>query len=285
MRYLFRFLCVCALGVVPVVGCFGFDLSSESCAGVVCPDDGNECTDEYCRCDGWWCTAERVSAPVVNGTDCTFDGRAGVCVTGVCGEDLCEDVVCDDGDGCTDDHCAYVDGSCYVTPTVCDDQNECTEDGCDPPDGCTFTPVEDGRNCHADLSSPIGMCEAGACVALPTDACTNAEDLAVVCDPGFADGVETCARDAIGDPGATAPCLVENTGVSADCASCYGAAVICIFDHCLHVCAPVQDSQACEDCQAEYGCDTLLTDCSGDFASACDTGGTMFDVGAFEVQP
>jgi hypothetical protein len=51
------------------------------------------------------------------------------------------------------------------------------------------------------------------------------------------------------------------------------------------VCAPVQNSQACEDCQAEYGCDTLLTDCSGDFASACDTDGTMFDVGALEVQP
>jgi hypothetical protein len=129
------------------------------------------------------------------------------------------------------------------------------------------------------------MCKAGACVALPTDACTNAEDLAVVCDLGFADEVETCARDAIGDPGATAPCLVENTGVSADCASCYGAVVMCIFDQCVHVCAPVQNSQACEGCQAEYGCDTLLTDCSGDFASACDTDGTMFDVGALEVQP
>ena len=40
---------------------------------------------------------------------------------------------------------------------------------------------------------------------------------------------------------ATAPCLVENTGVSADCASCYGAVVICIFDNCLHVCAPVTE--------------------------------------------
>jgi len=124
------------------------------------------------------------------------------------------------------------------------------------------------------------------------DACTNPDDLAVVCDLGFLDEVETCARDAVGvgdpdaiaDPGATAPCLVENTGVSADCASCYGAAVVCIFENCVYACAE-PNSQACDDCQAEYGCDTLLADCTGDLASACDTGGTMLDVGAFERQP
>jgi hypothetical protein len=291
MRYVFGFLCVCALGVVPVVGCLDFDLSSGSCAGVVCPDDANVCTDEHCRCDGWWCTPTCVSTPAADGMECTYDGLGGVCVSGQCGENLCEGVVCDDDDACTDDHCDYVDGSCYVTPTMCDDQNECTEGVCDLADGCTFTPVEDRRNCHPDVSSPIGVCKAGACVALPTDACTNPEDLAVVCDLGFLDEVETCARDAIGDPdaigdlGATAPCLVENTSVSADCASCYGAVVICIFENCVHVCAPERNSQACDDCQAEYGCDTLLADCTGDLAGECDTGGTMFDVGAFEVQP
>jgi hypothetical protein len=219
---------------------------------------------------------------VVNGTDCTFDGLSGVCVSGECGENLCKDVVCDDDDACTDDECDYVDGTCYFPPVVCDDRNECTDDTCNPPDGCNFTAVEDGANCFADL---IGMCEAGACVDLPTDACTNAEDLAVVCGPGFVDEVETCAHDAIGDPGGIAPCLVENTGVSAYCASCYGAAIHCIFQSCLPVCAPASDSRACDDCQAEYGCDTLLANCIGDLASACDSGGTMFDVGAFEVQP
>lgn len=41
----------------------------------------------------------------------------------------------------------------------------------------------------------------------------NAEDLALVCDPGFMEEVEACA-----DPAGilVAPCLVETTGVSAD---------------------------------------------------------------------
>ena len=269
MRYLFGFMCVCGLSVMPLVAC---DLFPDPCLDADCPQDDNECT--VARCRNGSCTNE----PVGNGTGCTFGGLSGVCVEGVCGENPCEGVVCDDDDACTYDHCAYVDGSCYVTPTVCNDQNECTEDGCDPADGCKWTPVEDGTFCFE------GVCRAGACV-LPTDACTNAADLAAVCDPGFADEAETCARDAISDPGATAPCLVENTGVSADCASCYGPAVRCIVNSCSHVCGPTPDSQECDDCLVENGCHTLLASCTGDLASACDTDGTVSDVGAFEVQP
>ncbi len=54
MRYLFGFLCVCALGVVPVVGC------SEA-VGRMCGDDGFDCPcqrplDHYCEassCPTW----------------------------------------------------------------------------------------------------------------------------------------------------------------------------------------------------------------------------------------
>jgi hypothetical protein len=196
---------------------------------------------------------------VDNGTGCDIDGIAGVCVEAMCGENLCEGVVCDDGIGCTDDTCDYVDGTCEFTPVECDDLNECTEDTCDPADGCRFTPVEDGTLCFG------GVCTAGAC-ELPTDACTNAEDLAVVCDPGFADGVETCT-----DPSAccVAECLVEETGVSAGCATCYGEALRCILDNCAAVCDAALDSQACKECGAENGCDTLLVNCTGDLANAC----------------
>jgi len=261
------------LGTLRVVAC-----GEESCVKDADCNDGNPCTGDWCEEPGLFsCDSEPTCRHGwrEDGTPC---GSGKVCVGGVCGENLCEDVVCDDGDGCTDDHCAYVDGSCYVTPTVCNDQNECTEDGCDPADGCKWTPVEDGTFCFE------GVCRAGACV-LPTDACTNAADLAAVCDPGFADEAETCARDAIGDPGATAPCLVENTGVSSDCASCYGPAVRCIVNSCSHVCGPTPDSQECDDCLVENGCHTLLASCTGDLASACDTDGTVSDVGAFEVQP
>jgi hypothetical protein len=143
MRYLFGFLCVCVLGVMPLVGC----------------DDGNECTFESCGCVGIWCTPECVSRPVVNGTDCTFDGVAGVCVSGECGENLCEGVVCEDDDVCTDDTCDYVDATCEFPPTLCEDENGCTQNQCDPQDGCNFPPVADGAPCLVG-----GTCVAGICV-------------------------------------------------------------------------------------------------------------------------
>ena len=278
MRCLFRLLCVCALGVVPV-GCEIFpDCDSDPCEGVVCPDDGNECTYESCSSDGWFCHAECVSYPADNGTDCTFDGAAGVCVSGVCGENICEGVVCEDGNACTDDECDYVDGTCYFPPVVCDDRNECTDDTCNPVDGCNFAPVEDGAFCFE------GTCKAGACV-VPTDACTNAEDLAVVCDPGFTDEVDACSE--VPDGFAAALCLVENTGVTTACASCYGATIDCIYDNCRAECYGAVYSQACDDCQASFDrpCDAQHANCTGDLASVCPLGDTMSDVDAFEVQP
>jgi hypothetical protein len=116
------------------------------------------------------------------------------------------------------------------------------------------------------------------------DVCTNAEDLAIVCDAGFSDEVETCR---ILDPWAwgIARCLVENTGVSADCASCYGATIRCIFVNCGADCGTAPHSQACDDCQAFYGCDTLHANRTSDLANACPLGGTMFYVRSFELRP
>ena len=162
MRYLFGLIFVLALGVMPPVGC-GPLIESGSCSGIVCPDDGNDCTREFCRCDGWWCTPECTSAPADNGTDCTFDSFAGVCVEGVCGEDLCEGVVCDDDDACTDNECDYVDGTCDFPPAMCDDRNECTGDTCNPVDGCIFTPAEDREGTICESPIGVGMCEAGVC--------------------------------------------------------------------------------------------------------------------------
>jgi hypothetical protein len=100
MRYLFGFLCVCALGVVPVAGCSEAPEWEHPCAGIVC-DEGNECTD-----DGY-CDVVSFGGPVVGvcfydpygkeGLPCDFDGIPGRCNYGVCEEDLCEGVVCDDG--------------------------------------------------------------------------------------------------------------------------------------------------------------------------------------------
>ena len=166
MRYGIGFLCVCALRLMPLVGCDLFP-DPYMCIDNDCPDDGNECTDEFCHCDGSaLCTPTCISSPADNGTDCTFDGVSGVCVEGVCGENLCEGIVCEDDDVCTDDTCDYVGGTCYFPPTVCNDGNGCTEDSkCDPADGCTFTPLEDGTGCTAEEVPDFGVCEAGVCVA------------------------------------------------------------------------------------------------------------------------
>jgi hypothetical protein len=269
-----------ALGTLRVVAC-GEEgrlcVDDEDC------DDGNPCTSD-------WCWSYDPDAPITcevmkrcryswsdDGTPCKVGDRDGVCVDGQCVEDPCEGVVCDDRLACTDDTCDDTNGKCVFT-NLCDDGDPCTKDTCNPDDGiCDFTALADGANCLGD-DEYVGICEAGICVDLPTDACTNAEDLTIVCDPGFMDEVEMCAVEAFPHAVVTPLCLIDRTAVSAQCASCYGATVHCIFVNCFEACASGAGSQGCEDCQTDFGCDIVLDECTGDLASACD-------VGAFEVQP
>ncbi len=99
MRHLFGFLCVCALGVVPLVGCT--ESGGVPCEDDVdCPDDNNACTEDYCENNGLCvympvectadfndCTAEMCDpsvgceqTSVADGTQCA----GGTCQTGVC---------------------------------------------------------------------------------------------------------------------------------------------------------------------------------------------------------
>jgi len=155
------------------------------CEGVVCEDDGNECTDGVCDPATGMC--EHVT--VEDDTACDFGGLPGLCQAGVC-EDamLCEGVVCEDDDNqCTNDVCDPATGTCgHVTVeddtacdfggspglckagvcvdamlcegVMCDDDNECTSDACEPATGeCNHTPIEDGTGCTD------GICRAGVC--------------------------------------------------------------------------------------------------------------------------
>ena len=114
MRYVFGFLCICALGVIPSVGC------SEStgvllCEGVTCEDDENECTgDGVCDpADG-----ECDYAPVVDGTGCGDESNE--CAVGRCASGACELTPVTDGTACGDDAGTCQVGSCQVA---------CTEQG------------------------------------------------------------------------------------------------------------------------------------------------------------
>jgi hypothetical protein len=161
MRYLFGFLCVCALGLVPSVGC---DVLEGDCPGGC--DDMNPCTYDQCTLFGCG------NIPVADGTSCS---PSGVCMDGVCVEPECwtnED--CDDGIACSMDFCsasytclhdtkfngAYCDsggrdsrcvaGECieeFCDYSECDDGNECTFNYCSAPGVCDYVNEPDGTYC------------------------------------------------------------------------------------------------------------------------------------------
>ena len=197
MLYLLRVLCVCALGVVSSVGCSrGFPGFEDPCEGVVCPDDGNECTGEYCARSELTVPLEEgiCKSTLLTGTECDFGGLPGLCKDGQCKESPCG--VCDDDNLCTQDYCSYVDERCVFAPVQCVNVFFfCAEEGCDPLVGCTA--VEDGTPCMngADRLGEDLRCQAGVCVGLCDPAseetlqCPTREDL--LCCPGM----NTCSRN------------------------------------------------------------------------------------------
>ena len=142
MRYLFGFLCVCALGVMPLVGC---SEGGEGGSGGTGGEGGSGGTAG----DGG-----------SGGT--AGDGGSGGTVAAGCDLGLCASiggVDCDDGDPCTEDSCNGANGTCRYL-AQCDDFNDCTTEMCDPADGSCSTPipVDDGTSCAG------GTCESGVCV-------------------------------------------------------------------------------------------------------------------------
>ena len=93
MRYLFGFLCVCALGLVPLVGCS--DDAPGGCQSNAECDDGNQCTRDLCdpatgTCDNFgYCDCP----------PCTDDNP---CTTEVCdfSTGMCSNRLLDDGTPC-----------------------------------------------------------------------------------------------------------------------------------------------------------------------------------------
>lgn len=140
MRYLVGFLCVCALGLIPLVGCSETQPECESAEDC---SDGNPCTEDACEATERTCSY----TPVDDGTGCSFDGTVGVCVFGVCGENRCEGVVCeDDGNECTGDVCNFADGTCNVP-----DGTACGSGACLDGDCTALTTASGTVRLHPDL--------------------------------------------------------------------------------------------------------------------------------------
>ena len=174
MRYLFGFLCVCALGAAPQIGC-GYEFMEgweDPCEGVD-RDNDSVCTRDYCT---WGFGATCHHDPVNNGKVCNLDGTTGTCLNGLCGaEHLCDGVACDDGNLCTEGACMW-DGSCvFETIVSCNDGNQWTSDECDPDTGechnephtggsCWFCVGDSCPNCPPEPYGRPFRCEDGACV-------------------------------------------------------------------------------------------------------------------------
>jgi hypothetical protein len=103
----------------------------------------------------------------------------------------------------------------------------------------------------------------------PMDACTNQADLTIVCDDQFDLTVRDCASNAKGDGKETSQCLQQDTGVSDDCADCYGLTTECTVEHCVDAeCATAPFGDACTACRVEF-CVEAFDECRGDLVTGC----------------
>ena len=115
-------------------------------------------------------------------------------------------------------------------------------------------------------------------------ACTNQEDLPIVCASEFVDEAWNCGSEALvrcglgtgGQGGDTSECrseiasqcFHEDMGMSADCGDCFGDIAACVLASC-ESCVSGVSSQECHACRAE-NCNDALYGCTGDIVSGCD---------------
>jgi len=108
-------------------------------------------------------------------------------------------------------------------------------------------------------------------------ACTNQDDLAIVCASEFVDGAWSCGSKTIGRcdssdaecvSALSSECLQEEQNMSTGCGDCFGDATACVLANC-ESCVSGVNSQECLGCRVEH-CNDALYDCSGDIVSACN---------------
>ena len=122
------------------------------------------------------------------------------------------------------------------------------------PDGC-------GGECGACAGGEL--CTLGLCSS--PGACTNDADGGVLASIDVAKVVEGCAKGCILDSDKAAcggDCLVEEAGLSADCAACFGGNVACAFTKCTFECG-FGSVESCLDCQSKAGCFVEFESCAG----------------------
>jgi hypothetical protein len=124
---------------------------------------------------------------------------------------------------------------------------DCGDDGC-------------GGSCGG--CAPGETCRGGSCTAQPQDACANQFDLAILPTLDFEGLVTTCLLSCWTDEACLSGCVQQETGLSAGCSHCLGAAGICVAENCLNDCLMDPTGLACQDCALDT-CGPGFEECSG----------------------
>jgi hypothetical protein len=94
-------------------------------------------------------------------------------------------------------------------------------------------------------------------------ACTNPEDEGIITSGKEKAAMPKCAPGCIGkDAACVADCLVKETGLSPECAACYGEWIYCTFQNCKDKCQNGPESPACFACQGQF-CNDDFKNCTG----------------------
>ena len=97
--------------------------------------------------------------------------------------------------------------------------------------------------------------------------CQNETDCSSVASGAARLSAGTCGQDCLKsgskDPNCARDCIVMDTSMSSECASCYAGAVACATKNCLNECIADPTAAECTACQVEKGCRSTFDECSG----------------------
>jgi hypothetical protein len=123
-----------------------------------------------------------------------------------------------------------------------------------------------GKGGSAGTGGSGGTSQNVTCDPEADTVCQNENDCAAVESGEARASAQSCGLGCLEDedPGVCAvSCIVEDTDISAECATCYAGSVQCASENCLAECAADPTSDDCNQCQIDAGCRSDFNDCSG----------------------
>lgn len=129
------------------------------------------------------------------------------------------------------------------------------------------TEETDGEGTDGEGTDGEGNANEGACLndadgAILADESIDASAVAGDCALGT-NGIEDRCLGAEDPLACSTMCVARETGLTEDCATCYGATVDCSIQNCIAECSADPSGDACRTCQVEAGCTTEFYSCTG----------------------